>query len=1507
MNLCKTVLRLAFVSTVLLAMGSGVSQAQLALDVRVTPDPVLPGELLRYTFVVTDIGAGNVNTVSLQSQTSMNTAIVNPPDGGTCNKGGCAAGSTVTWDLGTLLPGQSVTRELTSHVGANVSAGTVLMNSARVTGMNVTEVDVSNSVTVDPTRTLAVSIVEAATPAVASELLTYVVNFANLGNTADNGVVLHASVPAGTQFVSATQGGTEDAGVVSWSLGTLGVGQSGERRFTVQVMATSGAVFSDAELTDAQAPDVVRVRAETATVVQSAPPLALDVTLTPDPVQPGELLRLELTVSNRSQLMVSPTLVDQPLDGMAIVSDDGGACSLGGCAAGSTVTWTLGTLSPGQSTQRQLILRAGAAVPAGTLLFNTTHVAANNAAEVHCDRSVPVDPSRALAVAITQATEPAVPGEPLTYIVNFANRGNIADAGVMLQAPVPAGTQFASATQAGTEQDGVVSWNLGTVGVGQSGERRFTVNVMDTQALFAAAELSDAQSAGVVRARAEAATVAQDAPPLTLDMTATPDPVQPGELLRLELTVRNRSQFVVSLSPTLQHQTLDGTTIVAVDGGSCSLGGCAAGSTVTWQLDPLSPGQTVQRQLILRAGATQQAGALLFNTAHVTASGTVEIHADRSVPVDPARALAVAITQATEPAVPGEPLTYIVNFANRGNTGDVGVVLQAPVPAGTQFASATQGGTEDAGVVSWNLGTVGVGQSGERRFTVNVMDTQAVFAAVELSDAQSVVRARAEAATVAQDAPPLTLDMTATPDPVQPGELLRLELTVRNRSQITVSPTLVHQTLDGTTIVAVDGGACSLGGCAAGSSVTWTLETLAPGQSSQRQLILRAGATQAAGALLFNTAHVTASGAGEIHADRSVPVDPLRALIVAITQSTEPAVPGEPLTYVVNFANSGNIADAGVVLQAPVPAGAQFAAATQAGTEQDGVVSWDLGTVAVGESGERRFTVNVQDAPALFAAAELSDAQNPGVVRVRAEAATVAQDAPPLALDMTATPDPVQPGELLRLELTVRNRSQVVVNPSLLHQTLDGTTIVSVDGGTCSLGGCAAGSSVTWALGTLSPGQSVQHQLILRAGMTQTAGTLLFNTAHVTASGATEVHADRSVPVNTARALSVAIAEEMEPAVPNESLTYIVTFANGGLIADPGIVLQASVPAGTEFVSATQGGTEKDGVVSWSVGTAGVGQNDTRSFTVQVTATDGALFSAAELSDALDPGVPRVRAEAVTPVESAPLLTLEVTVSPPDPVHPNDQIHYDFTVQNNSQFTVTAATLVDLTLDGTTVVNTNGGTCSLGGCAAGSSVTWNLGDLMAGQSVPRALDLSIKGTVPGGVLVFNTVRASATNAPSVRVDRNLRVCTVPVCEPIPPTPTPTQTATATPTSTPTITTTPTQTPTVTETPTITQTPTITETPTITPTPTVTGTPTATPTTTETPTATATLTPSPTPPCTGDCHGTGMVTVDDLLTMATVELGKASATACMAGDANHDGRITVEEIVAAANNLLSGCH
>lgn len=102
---------------------------------------------------------------------------------------------------------------------------------------------------------------------------------------------------------------------------------------------------------------------------------------------------------------------------------------------------------------------------------------------------------------------------------------------------------------------------------------------------------------------------------------------------------------------------------------------------------------------------------------------------------------------------------------------------------------------------------------------------------------------------------------------------------------------------------------------------------------------------------------------------------------------------------------------------------------------------------------------------------------------------------------------------------------------------------------------------------------------------------------------------------------------------------------------------------------------------------------------------------------------------------------------------------------------------------------------------------------------------------------------------------------------------------------------PTSTPTVTSTPTITGTPTMTETPPPSSTPTITPTPTATPTR---------------GPCTGDCDDDAVVRIDELVHAVGIALAVEGTGVCHLADLNHDGVVSVAELVRAMRNARQGC-
>lgn len=59
-------------------------------------------------------------------------------------------------------------------------------------------------------------------------------------------------------------------------------------------------------------------------------------------------------------------------------------------------------------------------------------------------------------------------------------------------------------------------------------------------------------------------------------------------------------------------------------------------------------------------------------------------------------------------------------------------------------------------------------------------------------------------------------------------------------------------------------------------------------------------------------------------------------------------------------------------------------------------------------------------------------------------------------------------------------------------------------------------------------------------------------------------------------------------------------------------------------------------------------------------------------------------------------------------------------------------------------------------------------------------------------------------------------------------------------------------------------------------------------------------------CVGDCGGSGMVVVSDLIRGVNIALGNATVDTCATFDADGDGAVTIAELVVAVGNALGGC-
>ena len=207
---------------------SAQAHAALQIDASINPQPARPGEMLDVEFTITNTDAFQrtgvvltvvypTNLIALQSGLEFL---------GTCPPSFCDPGETVTFNIGTIAAGRSITVDMPPFVSTTAPNGTVITFNPHVADSNGGSGDASVSTTVVTDTHYDIALRDSADPIAPGANLTYKITFGYREEAlvlADN--TLRFPIPAGTSFVSATGGGNFLGGAVEWDLGFMTPGR----------------------------------------------------------------------------------------------------------------------------------------------------------------------------------------------------------------------------------------------------------------------------------------------------------------------------------------------------------------------------------------------------------------------------------------------------------------------------------------------------------------------------------------------------------------------------------------------------------------------------------------------------------------------------------------------------------------------------------------------------------------------------------------------------------------------------------------------------------------------------------------------------------------------------------------------------------------------------------------------------------------------------------------------------------------------------------------------------------------------------------------------------------------------------------------------------------------------------------------------------------------------------------------------------------------------------------
>jgi len=1138
---------------------------EASLAIAVNPNPALPGEALDVQVTATNTGVTVLTSVQvdLVVPQHLDDFSVLAPRGapvtciGTLTASTCAPGEIVRWSVGSLAPGDFAVLSIPPQVIANPTDGSVITFVASVSASGLELASSQASVTVDSQRSLDLSLDDDRDPVAPGGSIVYRLILGNRGPGASQDNVLRMPLPAGTSFVSASDGGNLGVGdVVEWQIGDLAAGAS--RAYEIVVTAdgfgaSGGEITAVATLENAAGENVESV---VVTEVRDTAPLIVSMTLVPDPAEQSELVMGTVTVANQGGADLDNVTVEvtmpQGLANFFLIDVSGAAAecvgvfTAGTCSLGEALRWSVGTLSAGASVTLTMPPVLGPNVPPGTVISFEARARDGANRQAGARESVRVAGTRLLDLAVEDDLDPAAPGDEIRYTLSYGNVGAGIAGAVTLSVPLPEGTALSAALDGGVLVGDSVEWSLGALTPGATGTRRLWLlaspSLVDGSVIGLTARIDDSSGQ---RTRASDDTRIQTAVPLALAAELHPDPAKADETVVGVLTATNVGDAALAgvEVEVILPQEHGEFPLVETSGATAACLGtytattCAAGERLVWTVGDLAAGAGVTLSMPAKLAAGLTPGTIATFAARGRAAGGLNVAANESVRVESARSLELSLADGDgDPAIAGDEISYRLSLGNPTGVLADAVALRLQLPDAVTLVSASDGGALDGGAivegsVVWDIGPLDPGATRTRECVVQLAGGlgggDVLRAGAEIANSTGA-STRATAATRIEDGVPLLLTMELGPDPAAPGETITGVLTATNvgpatLDQVEIEVLLPQQTAD-FYLIGTSGptsqcrGPLTAGTCSAGERLVWTLGSLAAGQGVTMTMPPLAKAATPSGAVVTFEARGRAADGVNTAARASTRIESTRSLDLVLEDGMgDPAAPGSQLTYEIDFGNPTGSSATNTVLRMPVPAGTTFVSASDGGVlDADGVVTWNLGTVIGATSGKRSLTVDVDPAldsgGILRAVARIDD--NAGS-RAEAAADTRIEVDAPLTLTLGLAPDQAAPGAAITATLVVGNAGPGSLDgvevEVVLPEEMANFSVAAPTGapaacvGTFTASSCAPGERLVFTVGTLAPGADVVLTFPPKVAGGTPAGTMMVFEARARATGGANV------------------------------------------------------------------------------------------------------------------------------------------------------------------------------------------------------------------------------------------------------------------------------------------------------------------------------------------------------------------------------------------------------------------
>ncbi len=772
-----------------------------------SPNPVMSGQTLTYTIDVSNLGPSDAQNVVLTDTipTEITGAEFSTNGGVNFNPwlGSLNIGTLLNQETRTILIRGTVAQVAPGFITntATVTSTTPDPNPSNNTSTSVIEVNEST-----PEADIGVFKSVGLNPVPAGGMVVYPITVSNFGPADAQNVVLTDAIPpeiTGVEF-SIDGGSTFSPWPGSLDIGTLPAGETRTILIRGIVSLSATGIISNTVEVSSTTPDPNPSNNTSTVDVEVIAPVEADIsvvkTASPNPVTPGEVLTYTIVVANAgpndAQNVVLTDSIPSSIIGPEFSTNGGGTFS----------SWpgslNIGTLAAGQT--RTILIRGTVSPSAIGVIANTAIVTSstpdpnpgNNTSTVDVE-VIPVVGEADISVVKTASPNPVMPGGVLTYTLIVSNAGPNAAENVVLNDNVSSsiiGPEFS--TNGGvTFNPWTGSFNIGTLPAGSSRTIliRGTVSPTATGCINNTAIVTSTTPDPNLLNNVSSICIEiapQAEADVSVEKTASPNPVAPGGVLTYTIIVSNAGPS------NAENVVLTDSIPSSIIGAEFSINGGVTFNPWTGSLSLGTLPVGASRTILIRGTVSQSATGTITNTANVTST---------TPDPDPFNNTSTVVTEVTQvpgeadvsvvktarpnPVAPGEVLTYTLVVANAGPNDAQNVIVNDNVSSsivGPEFSI-------DGGVIfnpwpgSIDIGTLAAGASR----TILIRGTVSTTATGCINNTAIVISTTPDpnllnnvssvcVEVVPQAEADVSVEKTASPDQVMPGEVLTYIITVSN-------------------------------------------------------------------------------------------------------------------------------------------------------------------------------------------------------------------------------------------------------------------------------------------------------------------------------------------------------------------------------------------------------------------------------------------------------------------------------------------------------------------------------------------------------------------------------------------------------------------------------------------------------------------------------------------------------------------------------------------------------